>query len=767
MGNEPRSVVEPGRLAEVLFACLQAVEAGESPEVARARYPEYAAEIAEFLADRSGFDRLAAPLRSLAQGEEPPMVAGGTPGGSVPLPGTLGDFRILREVGRGGMGIVYEAEQISLNRRVALKVLTFAATMDPRHLQRFHNEARAAASLHHEHIVPVYAVGCERGVHYFAMQFIEGQSLAEWIARQRGVSAASQPTIAYPVRPVADTAVIAAAPTEPAPLDRAYFRRVAEWGVQAAEALEYAHQLGIVHRDIKPANLMIDGQGKLWIADFGLARTATDSGMTMSGDLVGTLRYMSPEQALAKRIVIDHRTDVYSLGATLYELLTLRSAFDGRDREELLRQIAFEEPSPPRRVNKAIAAELEIIILKAMEKNPAERYATAQELAADLRRFLDGRPIQARRPGLSQRASKWAKRHLAAVVTAAILSFLAAIGLTVSTILIWQAKDEKEAARLQAQSNYERAENTAIREAAERRRGDDNYRQAVEEITALLDRANDTQLSGDQLRQALADRATTFLPGLLAENRPDPDGQLLTGLAYMALGKAHQIRRDPQAADAHARALAIFQQLTADFPNDARFREQWDRATQQLSISVGPCQSEGDVLLANGKPTEALQAYDTVIAIDEKCSAALDPYERMRTEVIARLRRARVLWSLGQIRKVDEDCTAALPVVVQFMTDFRKNVFVPAYMTRQAELLIFRGLSRADASKIEQAAADFREAFTIIRGLTPKERKILRGADIWKTLDQAVHWLDEHKPADEELRRIRAEAAELLGLRDK
>src|SRR5206468_304983 len=180
--------------------------------------------------------------------------------------------------------------------------------------------------------------------------------------------------------------------------DATYFRAIAELGIQAAEALDCAHQHGILHRDVKPANLMVEiepaARGepealapglRLWITDFGLAQVQSDTRMTMTGDLVGTLRYMSPEQALAKRVVVDHRTDVYSLGATLYELLTLQPAYRGNDRQELMRQIAFEEPRPPRRLKKAIPAELETIVLKAMEKNPVERYATAKDLADDLR----------------------------------------------------------------------------------------------------------------------------------------------------------------------------------------------------------------------------------------------------------------------------------------------------------------------------------------------------------------------------------------------
>jgi len=183
------------------------------------------------------------------------------------------------------------------------------------------------------------------------------------------------------------TTPTAVARTEPAPRDAAAFRQIAEWGIQAAEALEYAHSVGIVHRDIKPANLMIDGQGALWVTDFGLARTAADAGLTMTGDVLGTLRYMSPEQALAKHGLVDHRTDVYSLGVTLYELLTGTPAAAGKDREEILNAITLAEPRPPRAVDSAIPRDLETIVVKAMAKEPVERYASARELADDLHRL--------------------------------------------------------------------------------------------------------------------------------------------------------------------------------------------------------------------------------------------------------------------------------------------------------------------------------------------------------------------------------------------
>jgi eukaryotic-like serine/threonine-protein kinase len=426
---------------------------GERPQVEEyvARYPQAADVLRPVLASLELLD-LSQPGRAAAPAE---------------VAGTLGDYRILREVGRGGMGVVYEAEQISLGRRVALKVLPFASTLDAKQLQRFKNEAQAAAHLHHTSIVPVYATGCERGVHYYAMQYIEGQTLAaviqelralrgpdgpaaagplaselasgRWAPARRGAAALppTSPCVPAPPSPEAPAGDKTTRPAAARSTERsatpAYVRTVAHLGIQAAEALEHAHQLGVIHRDIKPANLLVDERGHLWITDFGLAHCQSQAGLTMTGDLVGTLRYMSPEQALAQRVSIDHRTDLYSLGATLYEQLTLEPAFGGRDRQELLRQIAFEDPVPPRRRDRAIPAELETIVLKALAKSPDERYATAQALADDLRCFLDDKPIRARRPSLWQRAAKWHRRHRTAVwvvglcAAAAVLVALAAL----------------------------------------------------------------------------------------------------------------------------------------------------------------------------------------------------------------------------------------------------------------------------------------------------------------------------------------------------
>ncbi len=431
---------------------------GEDPQDATERLPddprlmqavnEYLAELERGGAPRRGdfltrYSDLAGPLSRCLDGLElvhaaaPPVAPVTTPterpAAIEGLPANpLGDFRVIRELGRGGMGIVYEAVQISLERRVALKVLPFAAAFDGRHLQRFRNEAQAAAQLHHTNIVPVHAVGCERGVHFYAMQLIDGQPLTVWVEgrrreRQARITGTKPSTSANPER------------------DRASLRFAVRCIVQAAEGLEHAHEAGIVHRDIKPANLLVDVRERVWITDFGLAQFHDDAGLTQTGDLVGTLRYMSPEQAAGKRALVDPRADVYSLGATLYELVTLEPMLPGRNRQELLHQIMHQTPRAPRSVERSVPVDLETIILKAIGKAPGERYPSARAFAEDLQRHLDGKTIHARRPTVVERAMKWARRHPSVVVATVAVLALATAGLWVSNRMI--AEEQAKTAR--------------------------------------------------------------------------------------------------------------------------------------------------------------------------------------------------------------------------------------------------------------------------------------------------------------------------------
>jgi serine/threonine protein kinase len=323
-------------LGEVVGEFFDRFNRGERPDIEEyvLLYPEIADKL------RQGLSAL------LLLGQAPSThVSDRDNGHYPPLAGMLGDFRLLHEIGRGGMGVVYEAEQISLRRRVALKVLPFATMVQQKALERFRNEVRAAATLTHNHIVPIYSVGEERGIHYYAMQLIRGPSLAEVIAElvkaskggtpgessfsqillgntpQRSERSIDQTGTIDAIAPVAAETeklnAIQAGTVRATIYDRAMYGGAARLAREAADALQHAHEQGIIHRDIKPGNLLLNSEGRLYITDFGLARIEADAGMTMSGDLIGTLRYMAPEQALAKRAIVDHRADIYSLGATL------------------------------------------------------------------------------------------------------------------------------------------------------------------------------------------------------------------------------------------------------------------------------------------------------------------------------------------------------------------------------------------------------------------------------------------------------------------
>lgn len=437
---------EDPRVADALDSYLADLACGLNPSRAEflAHHPEIADQLAECL---DGLEFLhAAGLEFSPGSTEIPLEE------SLEPSTRLGDYRIVREIGRGGMGVVYEAEQISLGRRVALKVLPFSAAIDPKQKQRFRVESQAAAHLHHPHIVPIFAVGQHQGVPYYAMQYIQGQTLAAMIAdvRRFGASRKGQGFLkSYDTSTEGDELV---PPTETlAPLSSslgavalsegtgcrrgmAYHRAIARLGIEAADALEHAHGLGVLHRDIKPANLLIDLNHKLWVTDFGLARFRDDPGVTCTGDLLGTLRYMSPEQVHARRGIVDQRADVYALGATLFEAVTLRPAFGGRDRQELLQRILLEDPVAPRKIDPTIPRDLETILLKALAKEPSRRYTTAQEMADDLRNFLEDKPILACRPSRLDRAVRLVRRHRAVVATAASVLVIAAL---IASLLVW------------------------------------------------------------------------------------------------------------------------------------------------------------------------------------------------------------------------------------------------------------------------------------------------------------------------------------------
>jgi serine/threonine protein kinase len=566
-----------GRFDQLAEEFAERYRHGERPSLQEYvdRLPEMADEIREM-------------FPALVQVEQVENEARDDPHRSSPRPSArpreLGDYRIVREVGRGGMGVVYEAEQISLGRRVALKVLPGHVVRDGKALERFHREAKAAARLHHTNIVPVFEVGQDGDTAFYAMQFIQGQGLDQVIAelarlRDRNpqsprLSSAESGLIGKPdpgietrsmraagpsnhmlehvarslltgrlmsetlnspagtelpatepersntfgpdatlgdeagnagryqlaSRPAADESSSVVLPggtalsmVESSGRRQPYFRSVAQIGRQAAQGLAYAHSRGIIHRDIKPSNLLLDTAGVVWITDFGLAK-AEEDGLTATGDILGTLRFMPPERFRGEG---DGRVDVYVLGLTLYELLALRPAFRSSDRLKLIEQVKAEEPTRPRSIDRRIPRDLQTIVQKAIEKDPKARYQTAEALAEDLRRFLADEPIKARQVSTSERYWRWARRNpviatLGAVLTAVLMvSTLAS--LIVARHMAVLAEDRRNAATAERSS---RLDADRARDAAKQARNA-SARQAA---GLLLDRGIDDARGGEPAR---------------------------------------------------------------------------------------------------------------------------------------------------------------------------------------------------------------------------------------------------------------------------
>jgi serine/threonine protein kinase/tetratricopeptide (TPR) repeat protein len=582
-------------LAHVLFDLAEKLRRGEAVEAeALARdYPQYVDQLRQLLPTVQALELLESTAsRGSRDGVESDPA-------EADQQRMLGDFQILREIGRGGMGIVYEARQFSLNRRVALKVLPFAAALDRRALERFLNESQAAARLDHPHIVHVYGMGCERGVHYYAMQYIEGQSLGEVIAAMRGEaergnkveevegskgskssddeasrgrkppSASNVPEVSncklqnenckleradsspdscdppvpsltkggkevgeglssnpksrirnpkfakggneadggrLPNSKSGSTLAVRAAglSTERTGNRKEYYRTVARLGIQLAEALDYAHSHGVLHRDVKPGNILVDYAGDAWIADFGLARIGNEGNLTRTGDLVGTLRYASPEQVLAERGLIDQRTDIYSLGATLYELLTLKPVFRDADRKQLLAQIAGSEPQPLRKTDPSIPTELETIVLKCLEKEPVHRYATANDVAADLGRYLAFQPLLVKPPGATERLMKWSRRHQTAVLTALAGLLVSTVILAASMVWVVGERDLARAAERQEATQVQVARK-ATADAEKSRAEEERQRRLAETARTESLEAAEQALSEKQTAQQTAE----------------------------------------------------------------------------------------------------------------------------------------------------------------------------------------------------------------------------------------------------------------------
>jgi WD40 repeat protein/serine/threonine protein kinase/thioredoxin-like negative regulator of GroEL len=560
---DPQDSAEFARFDELAEEFSERLRKGEKPALQEYvdRWPEMADAI------HALFPAMV-EVEQVERAFEPPS----TPKPAARRRAGFADFRIVAEIGRGGMGIVYEAEQVSLKRMVALKVLPLTMKRDARALERFRREARSAAQLHHTNIVPVFAVGEEGDSAFYAMQFIRGQGLHLVIEELMSLRDGSRETdhpitprehartrseLSTSVRPgqsetssfspdsIARSLLTGRFVDEhteagqgvtlndrdagesqereaggdslgsPRPVSarssavwpggspisdsdssgrrQSFFRSMAEIARQVAGGLAYAHERGVVHRDIKPANLLLDTAGVAWIADFGLAKSGDDS-LTESGDILGTLRFMAPERFRGKG---DSRADIYALGVTLYEMITLRQAFDSTDRLSLIEQVRNVEPRRPRSIDPAIPGDLETIVLKAMAKDESARYATASDMAEDLRRFLAGEPIWARRTHLFERGWRWSRRNPLPASLVGLVASLVALIVAATSI----SARREHGLRIEAENHRKLAEDSLAR-LREARTDEATFRRAIafERENLEKDPANrDTQGSLDAL----------------------------------------------------------------------------------------------------------------------------------------------------------------------------------------------------------------------------------------------------------------------------
>jgi eukaryotic-like serine/threonine-protein kinase len=634
---------------------------GEYPSVTEytTRHPDHAEELSELLPAVAMMEQLKIKDDSKIESLEKQTAMSGLQ--------QLGDFRIIREIGHGGMGVVYEAAQESLGRQVALKVLSPSALGSANAVDRFRREAETAGRLHHTNIVPVFGVGEESGLHYYVMQYIDGTPISDIVVTLRESPAGDSSTIDSSdsdsertklfVRPRPRSVVDSSALIEESsykvsvedsaedieelgpgflsddkPADDAlgatevghttvdgrmqlgpalptqaksraeiiqqlvtdfnaqdYWNTVASIGHQVADALQYAHSLGVLHRDVKPANLLIS-KGIVWLVDFGLAKLAEENDLTKTGDLMGTLRYMSPEQLAGD---CDVRSEVYSLGLTLYELTTFQYARHGSVKSQIIQQITHEPPPRPRSINKDIPADLETIVLKAISLDPKHRYQTAGELANDLDRFINGYPIAARPVGRVGQLVRWSKRN-PALATTTIATFVLLI--TVACLSTWGL--------LAAQQANVDLQNERERVLAEQHLAEANVIMAMTAFETIIDNvssrgvpqslqfefdeeAGEVPVASAEVTQAdreLLGQLLVFYRKFAAKNQASPLVAESTARAYRRIGDIHRwLGENDKAIEAYNDAAKKYVDIKQ--PTDP-LQNLLDRASLYNSIGI-------------------------------------------------------------------------------------------------------------------------------------------------------------------------------------
>jgi serine/threonine-protein kinase len=559
------------RLDEVIADFLVAVDGGQSPDPQEwlCRFPDLAPQLARFFADQQRIDNLLTSFRpSTARADaSTETTASSTPDATQAVADSgatlsyFGDYELLGEIARGGMGVVYKARQRSLNRTLALKMILAGRLASAAEVQRFRSEAEAAAQLDHPHIVPIYEVGEHGGQHYFTMKFIEGGNLAQHALRFR-----------------------------------VNLRSAARLLATVARAVHHAHQRGVLHRDLKPANILLDSQEQPYLTDFGLARRLNGGpGLTRPSTAVGTPSYMAPEQATGPGKEVTTAADVYSLGAILYELLTGRPPFLAETPLEILWQAVDREPERPQALNPAVPADLETICLKCLAREPGRRYGSAEDLADELERFLNGEAIRARPARPLARLGRWCRRRPLVALLAAALLLSVVLG---SGLAIWQWWQANEHAR---------------RADRERIRAEESFRQAHQAVNDFCARVNESPARGlETVRRELLEAALPYYERFLQERGQDPalraelaDTHFRIATITAAIGPA------PRALDAYERALDIYQELLRDAPSDVLLRKSLAQTQSRLGV----------LQAATGRAAAALSSYQEAHALYEQLRA--------------------------------------------------------------------------------------------------------------------------------------------------
>jgi tetratricopeptide (TPR) repeat protein len=713
----------PHLLDEAIAAYLEAAAAGQEPDRAQwlERYPELAKELTAFFADHDRLQRIAAPLRSStgsvsARGdtERPTLPFDPMTGADLSFtPQRFGDYDLLTEIAHGGMGIVYEARHIPLNRIVALKMILSGRLASPAEVQRFRSEATAAAELDHPHIVPIYEVGECQGQCYFTMKLIRGSSLAR------------KPD-EYMSRP----------------------REAVRLLVTIARAVHHAHQHGILHRDLKPANILLDADGQPHVTDFGLAmRFTNEADITQSGALTGTPSYMAPEQAMPQKSKLSTATDVYGLGGILYALLTGGPPFRSVTPLATVLEVVDKPPISPRSLNSRVPVDLETICLKCLEKEPSARYSSAEALADDLERFFNGEPTLARPLPAWRRTLKWARRHPWASAAVALLT----INLALLGVGGWVTS-----ASLKKQLDLEEQYGRDMKAAHDRSAED--FQAAREAVDHILSRLTQDELAHlpniEEVRQQVLNDALGLYQRLLKQRGTDPAARYETARAARRVADIRcLLGQHDEALELYPEAVRLEEALVVEFPDEPAYRQElalseahfglalretgklqqaeksYRRAVElgeQLagdSASTPTCRLElatvldslGTVLHDTSRPDEAEGAFARA---SELCESLMAGYPQ---EAAYRRQMATIQANLGRLlRKLGQQA----PALAAFnqAVDLRralldKNPQLPQYRLELANNLARRGSLFWVTHRFDESERDLQEGLTLCRGL--------------------------------------------------